>query len=137
MNNYRPISILPYFSKLFHKIMYTRLYDYISKLGILYPDQHGFQPNHSTDMPLLNIYDKISLAFDNNEYALGVFLGLSQGSDTVNHKILSINWNYTVFGASHYSGSKTICSLVNNKYDAMASYLAFSLLSMEFLKVLH
>src|SRR6218665_408598 len=47
------------------------------------------------------------------------------------------NWNHIVFGASHSSGSKTTCSCVNNKYDAMASYLAFSLLSMEFLKVLY
>jgi len=43
--------------------MYTRLYDYINQLGILYLDQHGFQPNHSTAMSLLNTYDKISLAF--------------------------------------------------------------------------
>src|SRR6218665_2240395 len=45
MNNYRPISILPYFSKLFEKVVYTRLYDNIYKLEILYPDQDGFQPN--------------------------------------------------------------------------------------------
>src|SRR6218665_1614483 len=70
MNNYRPISILPYFSKLFEKVMHTRLYDCTNKLGILYPHQHGFQPNHSTAMSLLNTHDKISLAFDNDEYAL-------------------------------------------------------------------
>src|SRR6218665_62140 len=88
LNNYRPISILPYLSKLFEKVIYTRLYDYINKLEILYPDQHGFQPNHSNTMSLLNTYDEISLVFDNNEYALGVFLELSKEFYTVNHKIL-------------------------------------------------
>ena len=60
MNNYRPISILPYLSKLFEKVMYTRLYNYINKLEILHPDQHGFQPNHSTAMSVLNTYGKLN-----------------------------------------------------------------------------
>src|SRR6218665_484033 len=57
-------------------------------MGIPYPDQHGFQANHSTAMSLLNIHDKISLAFDNYAYSFGVFLDLSRAFDTVNHKIL-------------------------------------------------
>src|SRR6218665_3394362 len=82
--------------------MYTRLYDYVNELEILYPDQHGFQPHHSTAMSLLNTYDKISLAFDNNEYALGVFLDLSKVFDTVNHKIL-----FKKIGIIRYSGHPT------------------------------
>jgi exonuclease III len=86
--NYRPISILPYFSKLLEKVMYHRLYDYIVKRNILYPFQHGFRSGHSTVMSLLNIQDKVTQAIDNNEYSIGIFLDLSKAFDTVDHNIL-------------------------------------------------
>ena len=88
LTNYRPISILPYFSKLLEKVMYQRLYNYISKTNILHPLQHGFRPGHSTSMPLINIQDKITQAIDKNEYSIGIFLDLSKAFDTVDHNIL-------------------------------------------------
>jgi len=72
ISNYRPISILPYFSKLLEKVMYTRLYDFILKGGCIYPYQHGFQSGHSTAMSLLTIQDNITNAIDNNEYSIGI-----------------------------------------------------------------
>src|SRR6218665_1761382 len=60
LTNYRPISILPYFSKYFEKLMYNRLYEYIVKNNILFPTQHGFQSGHSPYMSLLNMQDKIA-----------------------------------------------------------------------------
>src|ERR1043165_8156647 len=88
VSNFRPISILPFFSKLFERVMYDRLYSFISQSKILYPLQHGFQPGHSTYMSLLDIQDKISQAMDNNEYSIGIFLDLAKAFDTVDHKIL-------------------------------------------------
>ena len=67
VSNFRPISILPFFSKLFERVMYDRLYSFINQNKILYPFQHGFQREHSTFMSLLDIQDKISQAMDNNE----------------------------------------------------------------------
>ena len=88
LGNYRPISVLPYFSKLVERAMYNRLYDYVLKKKILYLNQHGFQTGHSTAMSLLNIQDKISQAIENNEYSVGIFLDLSKAFDSVNHAIL-------------------------------------------------
>src|SRR6218665_307379 len=48
LGNYRHISVLPYFSKLFERAIYNRLYDYVLKRKILYINQHGFQAGHST-----------------------------------------------------------------------------------------
>jgi hypothetical protein len=88
ISNFRPISILPYFSKLFEKIMYDRLLSHINHINLLYPLQHGFQTGHSTSMSLLDMQDKISKAIDNNEFSIGIFLDLAKAFDTVNHTIL-------------------------------------------------
>ena len=45
-NNYRPISLLPYFSKLFERLMYNRLINFIEKHKLLYQYQFGFRRNH-------------------------------------------------------------------------------------------
>jgi hypothetical protein len=68
--------------------MYQRLYDYISKLNMLHPFQHGFRSGHSTAMSLINIQDKITEAIDKNEFSIGLFLDLTKAFDTVNHNIL-------------------------------------------------
>ena len=45
VNNYRPVSVLPVFSKIYEKIVYKRLYDYIVLHNILYDNQFGFREN--------------------------------------------------------------------------------------------
>ena len=42
-NNYRPISLLPIFSKLLEKLMHNRLYSFLATNKIIYDSQFGFQ----------------------------------------------------------------------------------------------
>ena len=86
--NYRPISILPYFSKFYEKLMYDRLYNFVQKSNVIFQSQHGFQAGHSPYMNLLSMQDKISSAIENNEYAIGIFFDLAKAFDTVDHEIL-------------------------------------------------
>src|SRR3989442_3484599 len=62
--NYRPISVLPSFSKNFEKVAYRRLNDYFMANSVLSDSQYGFRSNHSTFMALLEMQDKISKSLD-------------------------------------------------------------------------
>ena len=53
ISNYRPISVLSFFSKVFEKVMYNHLIDFIDENNILSKHQFGFRKNHSTKFMLL------------------------------------------------------------------------------------
>ena len=87
-SNYRPVAVLPCFSKILEKIMYQRLISFIEKHDILYKQQYGFRKNHSTEMAIIDLTTKISESIDKNEYTAGIFIDLSKAFDTVNHLIV-------------------------------------------------
>jgi hypothetical protein len=88
ISNYRPISILPAFSKILERLVYNRLLDFININDILSKNQYGFRENISTSMALLDLVDKISASIENNESTIGIFIDLAKAFDTVNHNIL-------------------------------------------------
>ena len=88
VNNYRPISILSTINKIFEKIIYSRLVNYIDKFKLLYKYQFGFRKNHSTEHALIELTDQIKSNIGDNKLSCGIFIDLSKAFDTVNHKIL-------------------------------------------------
>ena len=76
LSNYRPISVLPCFSKILERIMFNRLYAYLAENNILFNKQFGFRAGHSTEHALLELIDQISDSFNDKSYFLGIFIDL-------------------------------------------------------------
>ena len=67
LNNYRPISVLNTFSKVFERLMYDRLTKFLDKYNILYQNQFGFRQGHSTPHALITLVDKITKSLDSGD----------------------------------------------------------------------
>ena len=86
--NYRPISLLPIFSKIMEKVMYIRMYNYLNINDLFYDCQFGFRANHSTKHALISTVEYLKTHLDSGKLVGGIFIDLQKAFDTVNHKIL-------------------------------------------------
>ena len=87
-NNYRPISILPFMSKILEQLIHSRLIKHLTDNALIHENQFGFQKNRSTYMPLLILQEIITKSFEEGEHVLGIFLDLRKAFDTVDINIL-------------------------------------------------
>ena len=121
LSNYRPISVLSYFSKILKQIMYNCLHQYLTENKIPYPKQFGFQKGHSTEHGIVQLVDQILKSFEYNKYILGVFMDLSKAFDIVDHSVLLKKLElYGVTDGNHswlknYLSNRKQFTQVNNK----------------------
>ena len=84
--NYRPVSILPVVSKVFEKILYEQIIEFMDeKLSSLLT---GFRKNHSTQNCLLSMVETWKNVIDKNGTISAIFMDLSKAFDTLNHNLL-------------------------------------------------
>ena len=74
--NYRPISLLSVFSKIFEKTLYSRIYYYLVKHNLIFDKQFGFRSSYSTNSALLSITEGIREHIDSGSYVCGIFVDL-------------------------------------------------------------
>ena len=88
MDNYRPISLLSCFSKIFEKIACIRLSIFLENNKLLSDNQFGFRSNHSTVHPMLKFMNHVSNALNKKKHCIAIFCDLRKAFDTVDHEIL-------------------------------------------------
>lgn len=79
INNYRPISILPAFTKIFLNFLMSN--------HLLTEQQHGFRAHHSTESAILQFVNKIYKCLE-LKHVIGIFIALSKVFDSLDHKVL-------------------------------------------------
>ena len=124
--NYRPIPILPIFSKILETLIHKSLTSFLDRY-ILYKHQYGFQRGKSTDHAILDLHTNIIKTVEIGEKSCSIFLDFAKAFDTDNHDIfleklkyygtcgLPINWF-----KSHLSGRYQCVKINNVKSDNKA-----------------
>ena len=110
LDNYRPVSIIPIFAKIFEKVIYCRLCSFLTAMNVIYDKQFGFRKNHSTTHAINYSVNKILSEIESKNHVIGIFVDLSKAFDTIDHNILLTK-------LEHY-GVRGIC------YDLLKNYLS-------------
>ena len=101
VSNYRPVSLLPQFSKILEKLFYNRLICFVEHNNIICSEQYGFRKNNSTSYAIINVVEEITKEFDACNFTVGIFIDLKKAFDTIDHTILLKKlYNYGIRGIS-------------------------------------
>lgn len=102
LSNYRPITLIPIFSKIFEKLMYLRLISFIDKHQLLKDEQNGFRKDKNTSLATFNLMKLIIDSIDNKEPVTVLFLDMSKAFDCVDHnRLLTKLYRYGIRGSTY------------------------------------
>ena len=80
--------MLTFFAKVFEKVVYNKILDFISDHNVLYDHQYGFRKGRSTQHAIITLVDRITKSQDMGDIIIAILIDLKKAFDTVDHKIL-------------------------------------------------
>lgn len=88
VDNYRPIALLTFFSKIIEKAFLHRLNNFLIEKQIITANQHGFRRGYSTTTAIFDMVHKVTQALSNKMHISAIMCDLSKAFDTINHAVL-------------------------------------------------
>ena len=88
ISNYRPIYLLPSLSKVYERVIFDQLFQYMSNNNLLNISQYGFRLGHSTELAALELMDRLCKDMDQGLIPANIYIDLSKAFDTLVHEIL-------------------------------------------------
>ena len=86
--NYRPIAIIPIFSKILERIVFNQMIEYIAANQLIHPNHHAYRSHHNTTTALVQLYDVWVESIQAGKLAGVCFLDMSAAFDIVDHTLL-------------------------------------------------
>ena len=121
VKNYRPISLLPTVSKVFERLVYDKVFEFVSPY--ISSQQFGFLPNQSTLQQLLISLHKISNSYSAHTQTDVIYLDIKKAFDSISHsQLLDKLWSMGICG----SGSNPIYVIEGSVFWLMDVIQAFS-----------
>ena len=87
-DNYRPVSLLPQFSKILENLFAKQLDLFLDKYELLSEHQYGFRGNRTTTYAVMEMVEEVTKAIENDEFSVGIYIDLQKAFDTIDHRIL-------------------------------------------------
>ena len=119
MTNYRPISLLPTISKVFERIIYDQMYEYLNENNLLAEEQFGFRKYHSPEYAAISSVDHISNEMEHGKTPGALYIDLSKAFDTLSFDIILYKLNY-------YRIAGTELQLLTNYLKNRKQYVIFN-----------
>lgn len=125
--NYRPITLSSVISKVFEKLIYSRMNNFINNYDLFYKSQYGFRVGHSTTFAVIDVTEMINKELQNGNYVMGIFLDITKAFDSVCHDILLHKlYNYGFRGNIYnllksYLSDRYIFTCINGKISSTTS----------------
>ena len=86
--NYHPVSLLMTISKVLEKIMYKRMYSFLTRINIFFDSQYGFRSKRFCEHAIMEMVGHLLQAKNDGKHSIGAFLDLSKAFDMLDHSVL-------------------------------------------------